>query len=138
MGVKASKFSFWLSMIAGGVMVLWGVLHLIPTVSVVDGLGVYEPDSVTIITMEWVVGGLTPIFLGVLLIFLAPYLGMGNPLARGVVLLVVLMLAVMAIWSGVTGARTGESVFFKICPFVESLAALLALLAAWFRVGTRK
>jgi hypothetical protein len=125
-------------MVAGVIMILWGILHIIPTGNVVNGLGVYDPDSVTIITMEWVAGGLTPIFLGILLVFLAPYLGMGNPLARGVVLLVVLMLAVMAIWSGLTGARTEVSVFFKLCPFVESLAALLALLAAWFRVGTRE
>ena len=114
---------------------MWGVFHIIPTRIIVGGMGVYDPDSSTIITMEWVIGGMTFMFLGVLLIFLAPYVGLGNHVARGVVLLAVLMLVLMAIWSGATGARTSESVFYKICPFVECLGALLALMAAWFRVG---
>jgi len=135
MGAKASRFSFWLLTAAGVMLILWGVFHIIPTRIIVGGMGVYDPDSSTIITMEWVIGGMTFMFLGVLLIFLAPYVGLGNHVARGVVLLAVLMLVLMAIWSGATGARTSESVFYKICPFVECLGALLALMAAWFRVG---
>ena len=135
MSAKASKFSFWLLTIAGVILILWGLFHIIPTRMVVSGMGVYDSDSLTIITMEWVIGGMTFLFLGVLLIFLAPYVGLGNSVARGVVLLVVLMLVVMAIWSGATGARTSQSVFYKICPFVECLGALLALMAAWFRTG---
>lgn len=138
MGTKASRFSFGLLAVAGIIMVIWGVFHIVPTKIVVDGLGVYDTDSIRIVVMEWVAGGLTLIFLGVLLVFLAPYVGIGNHVARGVVLLVVLMLVIMAILSGATGARTSQSVFYKICPFVESLAALLALIAAWVRIGVKE
>jgi hypothetical protein len=137
MGKKASRVTFWLLIAAGVIMVLWGVFHIVPTRGVMSGMGVSDTDSLTIITMEWVAVGFTFIFLGVLMIFLAPYVGLGNSVARGVVLLTVLMLVVMAIWSGTTGARTDQSVFYKICPFVQSVAALLALMAAWIRTGAR-
>jgi hypothetical protein len=138
MGARASRFSFWLLTVAGVILIVWGLFHIIPTRMVVGGMSVYDPDSRTIITMEWVIGGMTFMFLGVLLVFLAPYVGLGNSVARGVVLLVVIMLVVMAIWSGATGARTSQSIYYKICPFVECLGALLALMAAWIRVGTKE
>lgn len=137
MAAKARKVSFALMMIAGIIVLLWGVAHLIPTRNVVRGMGLYELDSARIVTMEWVAEGFTLVFLGVLLIFLAPHVALGNPVGRGVTLLTVLMLIAMAIWVGVTGARTGL-VFFKICPFVKACCALLALIAAWIRVGSRE
>ncbi len=137
MAGRASRPSFVLLMAAGVVIGLWGVFHIAATRAAVGSLGIYDTDSLRIVTMEWVAGGLLPIFLGGLLIFLAPYVGMGNQVARGGTLLAVLMLLVMSIWSGVTGARTELSVFYKICPFVEALAAVLALIAAWIRVGPR-
>jgi len=137
MAAKASKVSFVLMMIAGIIILLWGVAHMVPTRSVVDGLGLYDLDSERIVTMEWVAEGFTLIFLGVLLMFLAPYVAVGNTVARGATLLSVLMLVAMAIWVGATGART-EMIFFKICPFVKSLCALLALVAAWIRIGNKE
>jgi len=136
MAAKASKVSFVLMIIAGIIMLLWGVAHIIPTRSVVHGLGLYDLDSERIVTMEWVAEGFTLIFLGVMLIFLAPYVAVGNTVARGAALLSVLMLAAMAIWGGATGART-ELIFLKICPFVKSLCALSALIAVWIRVGNK-
>ncbi|MFQ5906124.1 MAG: hypothetical protein ACE5JA_06080, partial [bacterium] len=61
----------------------------------------------------------------------------GNPVGRGVTLLTVLMLIALAIWGGTTGART-DIVFFKICPFVKSFCALLALTSAWTGVGIKE
>jgi hypothetical protein len=137
MAGRASRLSFVLLMAAGIIIGLWGIFHVSATRAAVGSLGIYDTDTLRIVTMEWVAGGLLPIFLGVLLVFLAPYVGMGNQVARGGTLLAVLALLVMSIWSGFTGARTELSVFYKICPFVEALTALLALIAAWIRVGTR-
>jgi hypothetical protein len=137
MAGRASRLSFVLLMAAGIVIGLWGIFHVSATRAAVGTLGIYDTDTLRIVTMEWVAGGILPIFLGVLLVFLAPYVGMGNQVAKGGTLLAVLVLLVMSIWSGVTGARTELSVFYKICPFVEALAALLALIAAWIRVGAR-
>ena len=137
MAAKASKVSFVLMMIAGIIILMWGVAHIVPTRSVVHGLGLYDLDSERIVTMGWVAEGFTLIFLGVLLMFFAPYVALGNTVARGAGLLSVLMLVAMAIWVGVTGART-ELIFLKICPFVKSFCALLALIAVWIRVGNNE
>ena len=58
-----------------GVIVLWGMGHLIPTWSVVSGFGKISTDNRRIITMEWLVEGLTLCFLGILVFILAATFG---------------------------------------------------------------
>ena len=44
--------------------VIWGIAHLIPTKSVVAGFGDISEDNLQIITMEWIIEGVSLIFIG--------------------------------------------------------------------------
>ena len=51
------------------VITLWGIAHIIPTRSVVNGFGAISADNKRIITMEWAAEGLALCFIGVLVLF---------------------------------------------------------------------
>jgi hypothetical protein len=42
----------------------WGIAHLFPTKSVVSGFGDISADNKRIIIMEWIIEGITLIFIG--------------------------------------------------------------------------
>ncbi|MCK5417635.1 MAG: hypothetical protein KAI93_03995, partial [Desulfobacterales bacterium] len=52
--------------LGSGLTVIWGIAHLFPTKSVVQGFGEISIDNKRIITMEWIIEGLALIFIGVL------------------------------------------------------------------------
>lgn len=72
--------------------------------------------------MEWVMEGLTLVFLG-LLVFLARFIYGGCPLTYP---MCALMLLVMAVWTALTGGRTSDA-FLKISPVIETIVAILFL-----------
>ncbi len=45
---------------------IWGIAHLIPTRNVVAGFGDISEDNHNIITMEWIVEGVSLVFIGTL------------------------------------------------------------------------
>ena len=47
--------------------IIWGVAHIFPTKSVVDGFGNISKDNKHIITMEWIMEGVALIFVGILI-----------------------------------------------------------------------
>ncbi len=110
------------------VIILWGIAHIIPTKSVVEGFGSLSIDNSRIITMEWVAEGLTLIFLGILVLAATWIIGPSSPAAQLVFLAAAGMLFVMAVWSGFTGART-SILPMKACPFVKSFVGILFILA---------
>jgi hypothetical protein len=109
--------------IAAGILTLWGVAHLVPTRAVVRGFGPISTDNRRIITMEWVLEGVTLCFLGLLALMLSIRLGPQNAAARFVLQAEAAMLVVMAIISSLTGARTAV-IPMKICPVVKLTAAV--------------
>jgi hypothetical protein len=46
------------------IVLSWGVSHLFPTRSVTAGFGDISPDNRRIITMEWIVEGVSLVFTG--------------------------------------------------------------------------
>lgn len=108
----------------------WGVGHLIPTRSVVAGFGQISRDNTRIITMEWILEGLTLCFLGVLVALAALVIGSGEPATRLVARAAGGMLLVMATVSVFTGARTAV-LPMKLCPVVKSVVAAAWLTAAF-------
>lgn len=105
------------------VIFLWGLAHIFPTRSVVDGFGPISEDNKRIITMEWVAEGLTLSFIG-LIVFLVTLLGGTENLASTTVYLAsAAMLIVLAVLSSLTGART-SIVPMKICPIIKAAVAL--------------
>ncbi len=107
---------------AGAVLIfLWGVGHLMPTRNVVGGFGDISADNRHIITMEWLLEGLTLCFIGILVALVA-YAGIDQPVAVLVARACAVFLIVMAVVSAFTGART-PVLPMKLCPVVKSVAA---------------
>lgn len=106
------------------VIFLWGVSHIIPTPGVVEGFGSITRDNQLIITMEWVAEGLTLCFIGALVFYVTIQAKPSDPVAVIVYRAAALMLLVMAIWTGLTGARTAI-IPIKLCPIVKTIVASL-------------
>lgn len=114
--------------IGSGVIILWGIGHLIPTKSIVSGFGKISEDNKKIITMEWVAEGLTLCFIGVLVLLVTLLAGYEAEAANIVYLASAVMLLVMALLTLLTGART-SIVPIKICPVIKTIVAVLFILA---------
>jgi hypothetical protein len=103
--------------------VLWGIAHLFPTGSVVRGFGEISADNRHIITMEWIVEGVSLIFIGILVASVTTI----DPLSavsRIVFLLSAIGLFVLAAVSLFTGFKV-NFLPFRLCPFIFSASALL-------------
>jgi uncharacterized membrane protein YwaF len=117
------KFLFYFS---GILTLLWGIAHLFPTVGVVRDFGDISPDNKLIITMEWIVEGLTLIFLGILTI-VTTKTDTESKLAKNVYILIICMLFSMAILSLLTGFGV-NFLPFKLCPIIFSVSAILIIM----------
>lgn len=106
------------------VIFLWGVSHIVPITSVVEGFGSITRDNQFIITMEWVAEGLTLCFIGALVLYVTLRADPSNSVSVIVYRASALMLLVMAVWTGLTGARTAV-IPIKICPIVKTAVAIL-------------
>lgn len=109
--------------------VSWGVAHLFPTKSVVAGFGDISLDNRHIITMEWIVEGVSLIFIGVL-VSVVTFIDAESTVATGVYVVSALGLIVLAIVSLLTGFKINFAPF-KLCPFIFSASALCFLLGAF-------
>ena len=108
---------------------LWGVSHIVPTPGVVEGFGPITEENRLLITMEWVAEGLTLCFIGALVLYVTLRAGPANPVSVMVYRASAVMLLVMAVWTGVTGART-SIIPIKICPIVKTAVAILFIWAS--------
>jgi len=104
----------------------WGVAHLFPAKAVVRGFGEISPDNKRIIAMEWIVEGVTLIFIGAL-IALVTAIDHGHAVARGIYWLSFAMLNTLSIVSLFTGFRV-RFLPFKLCPAIFTTASILLVL----------
>jgi hypothetical protein len=105
--------------------VIWGVAHLFPTRSVVSGFGDITTDNRRIITMEWIVEGVSLIFIGVL-VSVVTLIGSDTAVASAVYITSSAVLIVLALVSLFTGYRV-NFLPFKLCPFIFGASAILIL-----------
>jgi len=105
---------------------LWGVAHLFPTKSVVQGFGDISQDNKNIITMEWLVEGVALIFVGAL-IFIVTVIDPVNIISTATYIVTSIFLIIMAIVSLFTGFRI-NFVPFKLCPIIFTASAILITL----------
>ena len=110
-----------------GLIVIWGVAHLIPTKAIIKGFGSISEDNKRIIAMESIAEGITLIFLGVLVLLVTILGGYQNTVSTVVLWACAIMLIVMALLTALTGART-SILPYKICPFVKMAVAILFIL----------
>ena len=109
-----------------GILILfWGITHFPPTAITVRDFGDITFNNKLIITMEWIVEGLTLTFLGILIIVVTK-IDAESKLARAVYLLITGMLFSLAILSILTRFRI-DFLPFKLCPVIFSTSAVLIL-----------
>jgi hypothetical protein len=112
--------------LGSGLTVMWGVAHLFPTKSVVQGFGEISIDNKSIITMEWIIEGLALIFIGVL-VATVTVIDPSNVVSTAIYFISVMMLLVMALLSLFTGFKV-SFLPFKLCPFIFTTSAVLILI----------
>jgi hypothetical protein len=115
---------------AGSILILlWGIAHLFALKPVVRGFGELSRDNRLILTMEWLVEGLTFCFIGVLVLLITALAGSQFTASRTVYLFSAAFLLILSILSLFTGARTKE-VPFKICPVIKTITAILFIIGS--------
>jgi hypothetical protein len=112
------------------VIILWGIAHIIPTKSIVNGFGSISEDNRRIITMESIAEGLTLCFIGVLVLLVTILANSQSQAANIVYLACAGMLLAMAILTALTGGRT-SILPYKICPVVKTIVAVLFFLGSF-------
>ena len=105
---------------------MWGVAHLFPTGSVVKGFGSISTDNQHIIRMEWIVEGVSLIFIGTL-IATVTFIDPLAAVSKAVFMLSAIGLFVLAIVSLFTGFKV-NFLPYKLCPFIFTVSALLILI----------
>jgi hypothetical protein len=101
----------------------WGIAHLFPTKSVVEGFGEITLDNRRIITMEWIVEGISLIFMGVL-VGAVTVIDPLSAVSKVVYVLSIMGLVALAIVSIFTGYKV-NFIPFKLCPFIFTGSAAL-------------
>lgn len=115
--------------IGAGIIILWGIAHIIPTSQIVKGFGTISGDNKKVLTMEVLAEGLTLIFLGILPILVTILGDSQSTTALVVYVTSGVMLLVMAVLTLLTGART-PVIWYKICPAVKTLVAALYIVGS--------
>jgi len=116
----------------GAIMVIfWGIAHLISTMGAIKNFGEISRDNRLIITMEWIMEGLTMIFIGLLLTIITLLGGTSNLISIYVYWISIVMLFIMAIVSLLTGARV-NFIPYRLCPIIFSVTAILIIIGTLF------
>jgi len=115
--------------LGSGLTVLWGISHLIPTKNVVNDFGDISKDNRHIITMEWIVEGVSLIFIGVL-VTTVTFINPNTLVSNAVYIVSVIGLLGLAIVALFTGFKV-NFLPFKLCPFILTISAVLIILGAF-------
>jgi hypothetical protein len=111
--------------IGSSVTVLWGVAHLFPTKSVVKDFGDITGDNKNIITMEWIVEGISLIFIGIIVAGVT-FINRDSNVSAFIYIVSAIMLFVLAVVSLFTGFKVNFFPF-RLCPFLFTISAILIL-----------
>jgi len=115
--------------VAAALCVAWGLAHLAATRPVVSGFETLTRSNRLTLTMAWIGGGFALVFIGVLVALVTRSGGTGEAIVPIVYRTSGGMLLAMAVLMLFTASRT-PVVPMKICPFIQTTAAILLLIAA--------
>jgi len=107
----------------------WGIAHLIATRAAVRDFGDISEDHRRVLTMEWIMEGLTLAFIGLLVALVTLITGSQAPGATIVYQTSGFMLVAMALVSVKTGART-SILPMRLCPIFFTTVACLFFLGS--------
>ena len=111
------------------IVIFWGVAHLFPTKSVVRGFGDISSDNKEIITMEWIIEGISLIFIGAIVITVT-FIDRTSVISRTIYWICFIMLNVLSVVSLMTGFKI-RFLPFKLCPLIFTTASILILLGSY-------
>lgn len=115
--------------LGGGLTSIWGIAHLFPTKSVVEGFGEITLDNRRIIAMEWIVEGVALLFIG-LLVAVVTFIDPTGTVSKAVYGLSIIELIALAIVSVFTGYKI-DFIPFKLCPFIFTGSAALIFIGTF-------
>jgi hypothetical protein len=115
--------------IAAFFLVAWGIAHLFPTRSVVKGFGDIGVDNQRIITMEWIIEGVSLIFIGVI-VALVTTIDAASSVSQSVYWAAFFMLNILSIISFLTGFKI-NFIPFKLCPVIFTASSILILAGSY-------
>jgi hypothetical protein len=107
-------------------ILFWGVAHLFPTRSVVRGFGDISLDNKRIIAMEWIIEGISLIFIAAVIITVT-FIDRTSIISRTIYWICFIMLNVLSVVSLMTGFKV-RLLPFKLCPVIFTTASILILL----------
>ena len=108
---------------------IWGISHLFPTKSVVEGFGDISFDNKRIIMMEWIIEGVSLVFIGILVASLA-YTDYSHTISRLVYWISFAVLNALSVVSLFTGFKV-DFLPFKLCPFIFTSSSILIILGGY-------
>ena len=108
--------------------VIWGISYLIPTKNVVAGFGDISHDNRQIITMEWIVEGVSLVLVGAL-VAVVTFIDPKAAVSRAVYIVSTIGLLTLALVSLFTGFKV-RFLPFKLCPFILTVSAVLVISGA--------
>ena len=112
--------------IGSALTVVWGIAHLFPTKSVIQGFGDISLDNKRILTMEWIIEGIALIFIGVL-VSTVTVIDPASVVSKTLYVISICELLVLAVVSLFTGFRV-SFLPFKLCPFIFTASSVLILI----------
>ncbi|HYN32407.1 MAG TPA: hypothetical protein VES40_07265 [Ilumatobacteraceae bacterium] len=118
-----------LALIAAAVTIGWGVAHLFPTRSVVKSFGDIGAENGRVITMEWILEGVTLIFAGALTAAITLIGDHTSTTATVAYIATAGLLIVMAVVSLLTAGRN-TFIVYRLCAPIFTTSAILLLAAA--------
>lgn len=108
----------------------WGVAHLFPTNSVIEGFGEISQDNKRIIAMEWIVEGVSLIFIG-LIVAAVTWVDRSMTVSKVIYWICFAELNVLSIVSFFTGFKV-SFLPLKLCPVIFTGSSILILLGSVF------
>ena len=110
-------------------VLFWGIAHLFPTRSVVRGFGDISADNRRIITMEWIIEGVSLIFIGAL-VSSVTFIDHASVISQTIYWVSFVMLNALSVISLLTGFRV-NFLPFKLCPVIFTTSSILILLGIY-------
>lgn len=118
-----------LAYVAAAVITAWGLAHAVPTRQVVAGFGPIGADNRRVIVQEWLAEAFTMWGVAAMVVAVTAAGGAAADVRDWVYRVAAALLVALGVLTAVTGARTGV-VWFKVCPVVMAVAAVLLLVAS--------
>lgn len=121
----------YILLLIGAILTMfWGISHLFPTKNVVKDFGEITQDNKYIITMEWLIEGVSLIFIGILVLVVTIVGDPENLVSKLVYWLCSIMLFGLAILSLFTGFKV-NFIVFKLCPVIFTMSGILILIGSF-------